>query len=428
MNLFFTSYFSRCNSFVLLCTIFCLLPIHAKREWVGTNPSELAPGSKPLGSMKKKFFNNDKIKREETPIQKVESTNDQETAKSSINSQNSTILSVGNRPKLISKIPESNKNWVGPTPLQIIPQSIPLGSMKNLFHQTLDTRGALYEESIDRTNQSTQDSEEQAFPLELGLFGSSRFYSTTNVLRTKEDEVESEVWENTVGTSITTKPIPTGEYITLVPKLDFIMQWANYNEESVSDLLNYRFGMIKGAIDMYLPQDFRVSPGFEYDFLYSQFSGDKLFDAVAPSISAQKILGVNDSTFLLLDGMLKYSKTNRVITFATDNIFPDDGDNLQLGLNLNLMKSFGEDGNFIIMPGIGISRTEYLRNNQDGRVDILAFAGISTIWQPLEWLSLQAFYNLTTMRTNNIGKVLLGKSSTFKAWDLGCSITASHSF
>ena len=126
--------------------------------------------------------------------------------------------------------------------------------------------------------------------------------------------------------------------------------------------------------------------------------------------------------------MLKYSKTNRVITFATDNIFPDDGDNLQLGLNLNLMKSFGEDGNFIIMPGIGISRTEYLINNQDGRVDILAFAGISTIWQPLEWLSLQAFYNLTTMRTNNIGKVLLGKSSTFKAWDLGCSITASHSF
>ena len=71
MNLFFTSYFSRCNSFVLLCTIFCLLPIHAKREWVGTNPSEMAPGSKPLGSMKKKFFNNDKIKREDTPIQRL---------------------------------------------------------------------------------------------------------------------------------------------------------------------------------------------------------------------------------------------------------------------------------------------------------------------------------------------------------------------
>jgi hypothetical protein len=126
--------------------------------------------------------------------------------------------------------------------------------------------------------------------------------------------------------------------------------------------------------------------------------------------------------------MLKYSRTNRIITFPTDNIFPDDGDNLQLGLNLNFMKSFGEDGNFIIMPGIGLSRTEYLKNNQDGRVDILAFAGISGIWQPLEWFSLQAFYNFTTMSTNSIGKELLGKSSTFKARDLGCSITANHSF
>ena len=161
---------------------------------------------------------------------------------------------------------------------------------------------------------------------------------------------------------------------------------------------------------------------------YIVFSGDKLFDAVAPSLSVQKIMGLNESTFLLLDGMLKYSRTNRVITFPTDNIFPDDGDNLQLGLNLNLMKSFGEDGNFIIMPGMGLTRTEYLRNKQDGRVDVLIFAGISGIFQPFEWLSLQTFYNFTTMSTNKTGKELLGKSSSFKAWDIGCSITASHTF
>ena len=143
---------------------------------------------------------------------------------------------------------------------------------------------------------------------------------------------------------------------------------------------------------------------------------------MAPSLSVQKILGLNESTFLLLDGMLKYSKTNRVITFPTDNIFPDDGDNLQLGLNLNLMKSFGEDGNFIIMPGMGLSRTEYLRNNQDGRVDVLIFAGISTIWQPFEWLSLQTFYNFTTMRTNKMERSCLGKSSLLKPgiWMFNC--------
>lgn len=85
-------------------------------------------------------------------------------------------------------------------------------------------------------------------------------------------------------------PIPTGQYITLVPKLDFLMQWANYNEDSISDLLNYRFGMVKGTLDIYLPLDFRISPGVEYDFLYSQFSGDKLFDAVSPSVSVQKTI------------------------------------------------------------------------------------------------------------------------------------------
>ncbi|MDA8824155.1 hypothetical protein N9N41_06620 [Opitutales bacterium] len=388
----------------------------------------MAPGSKPLGSMKEKFFNLDRTEEDQSHAKKVESSDGKDAEASPDNSQGLPKLKVSNSLEPIREISGSNRNWVGPTPLQLVPHSIPLGSLKNLFDQTLNGHGSFYEEPDDRLNNSTQDPNKQALPVELGLFGSSRFYSTTNVLRTKEDEMKSEVWENTIGASLASKPIPAGKYITLVPKIDFIMQWANYNEESVSDLLNYRFGMVKGSLDIYLPQDFRVSPGFEYDFLHSQFSGGKLFDAVAPSLSVQKILGLNDSTFLLLDGMLKYSRTNRIITFPTDNIFPDDGDNLQLGLNLNFMKSFGEDGNFIIMPGIGLSRTEYLKNNQDGRVDILAFAGISGIWQPLEWFSLQAFYNFTTMTSNSIGKELLGKSSTFKARDLGCSITANHSF
>jgi hypothetical protein len=166
----------------------------------------------------------------------------------------------------------------------------------------------------------------------------------------------------------------------------------------------------------------------EYDFLHSQFTGDKLFDAVAPSLSVQKVFGINESTFFMLDGLLKYSSTKRVINFETEDIFPDDGDNLLLGLNLNFMKSFGPDGQFIIMPGIGISRTEYLRNNQDGRVDMVYFAGISGIWQPLQWLSFQTFGNFSAMNTNGAGEILLGKSSKFQAWDIGASVTANHNF
>ena len=44
---------------------------------------------------------------------------------------------------------------------------------------------------------------------DLSLFASTRFYSTTNVLRTKDDEVKSAVLENTIGASLATKPIQT---------------------------------------------------------------------------------------------------------------------------------------------------------------------------------------------------------------------------
>jgi hypothetical protein len=49
------------------------------------------------------------------------------------------------------------------------------------------------------------------------------------------------------------------------------------------------------------------------------------------------------------------------------------------------------------MPGIGITRTEYLKNTQDGRVDFIYSAGLSGIWQQLDWISLQTFMNYSGM-------------------------------
>ena len=99
----------------------------------------------------------------------------------------------------------------------------------------------------------------------------------------------------------------------------------------------------------------------------------------------------------MFDGVFKYSSTEE-INFVSNDIFPDDGDNIQLGFNLNLMQSFGPGGQFI-MPGLGITRTEYLKNNQDGRIDLIYFAGLSAIWQPLQWLSFQTFGNFSAMNT-----------------------------
>ena len=44
------------------------------------------------------------------------------------------------------------------------------------------------------------------------------------------------------------------------------------------------------------------------------------------------------------------------------------------------------------MPGFGINRSEYLKNSQNGRVDVVLFAGLSGTWQATEWMSLQLFY------------------------------------
>jgi len=204
------------------------------------------------------------------------------------------------------------------------------------------------------------------------------------------------------------------------------MQWSNYGEETVSDLLDYRFGMIKGGVGVSLPGDWTLNAALEYDVLHSQFSGDQMFDAVAPSLQLQKVVGLRETTFLMLDGMLKLSNTNREIDVLLPGIFADDGDNLQATLNLSLIQTFGENGKYVLMPTLGLTRSEYLRNTQDGRADLVFSGGVSGIWQALDWLSLQTFLNYSTLSTNSKGEVL--NSSTFEAWDIGLSITASHAF
>jgi len=397
----------------------------AQDSWIGVTPDQLVPGARPLGKMSEKNFDNLQPVTPVSPeLNNEETTPVQETGEKSFSDFHSNL----GQQTIVEKIGIPSGNWIGDTPDQILPSSKPLGSMKNRSYRKAE-QADTDSSNLPVDQASTPPSGDTVpLPVDFSVFGSVRPYYTTNVLRTREDEVESGVLENTIGMSLASKPIKMGQYVTLVPHLDFLMQWANYGEESIKDLLNYRFGMVKGNLDFYLPLDFRISPGLEYGFLHSQFTGDKLFDAVAPSLSIQKIIGITDSTFFMLDGLIKYSSTDREINFITNDIFPDDGDNVQLGFNLNLMQSFGPDGQFILMPGVGITRTEYLKNKQNGRVDLIYFAGLSAIWQPLQWLSFQTFGNFSAMNTNSIGEGLLGKSSKFQAWDLGAAVTASHTF
>ena len=420
------------TSSIRLKVIFLILSLvnsgsYAQDNWIGVTPDQLAPNSRPLGKMTGKSYQNAKPAKP-TKAKNAEINNQENQTPVPQNKDFNDFHSNLGRQAIVEKIEQPTNQWIGATPDEILPGAKPLGSIMNRsFNEGV--RSDSDQSSLSGEEAPpTQSGDTTELPVDLSVFGSVRPYYTTNVLRTREDEVESGVLENTIGMSLASKPLQMGQYITLVPHLDFLMQWANYGEESIKDLLNYRFGMVKGNLDFYLPLDFRISPGLEYDFLHSQFTGDKLFDAVAPSLSIQKIIGITDSTFLMFDGVFKYSSTEREINFVSNDIFPDDGDNIQLGFNLNLMQSFGPGGQFIIMPGLGITRTEYLKNNQDGRIDLIYFAGLSAIWQPLQWLSFQTFGNFSAMNTNSIGEGLLGKSSKFQAWDLGAAVTASHTF
>ena len=77
MNLFFTSNFStRIHFPILIINIVCSFPTYllGNKGWNGPTPSELAPGSRPLGSMKKKFFNIDNSKLKEVVVSDEAST------------------------------------------------------------------------------------------------------------------------------------------------------------------------------------------------------------------------------------------------------------------------------------------------------------------------------------------------------------------
>ena len=99
------------------------------RKWVGMTPVELAPNSKPLGSTKAHFFNllNKSAEQSDTS-DRISNEAPKKVEEPQINFQ---------VPKKRIKIPEriipkNNvmiRNWVGSSPYQLSPNSIPLGSM-----------------------------------------------------------------------------------------------------------------------------------------------------------------------------------------------------------------------------------------------------------------------------------------------------------
>ncbi len=375
-------------------------------NWVGQSPNQIVPGSIPLGSLR------EWSKRQSLPrnpvISRVEST------------QSAPPEPQTRETPPIRKI----EGWVGSLPSEVLPGSIPLGTLRLRRYTVVQSP----QPASEAGSFSTPSVPKADFPLEVGLMAGIRPYFTSNVLRQNDDEISSGVLETSVGFSVSSQPQELGRYLSLVPRLDFLMQWANYGDSSVRDLLNYRFGMFRAGMDFRFPHEWSLNLGLEYDFLHSQESGNRMFDAVVPSFALQKIFALGDTTFLMINGGARYSLTDKRIPFAAVGVFADDGDNLQTSLGLSLIQTFLDDDQLVLSPTLGFSNTHYLRNLHDGRNDLVFFAGVSGLWQITDFFALQLFLNYSTMSTNSIGDSLLGSSSSFDSLDAGGSINLNFSF
>jgi len=385
--------------------------VEVVRKWVGPTPQELAPGVVALGSLKdRKYILEDP---DEVGGELVEVKGDLQSQPYDLNFKDSQPSKQRPRRRPIA-------GWVGPLPQELAPGVIALGSMAN-------RRFVSEPYDYDQEERGADEPEEESL-LQLSAFTSVRTFFTNNALRQKSDEKKSMGLENALGVTMATKGVSMGNYVTMVPKIDVMMQVATYENDEFKDLLGYGFGMVKAGINFELPNNYSISTGLEYNLLHSTDSGDKMFDAWAPSLRLSKMMAIGEQTLLMTDASMKYALTERVLPFEAPGVFADDGDNFQMGANLALVQLLDAQGKFMLMPRIGLTRTQYLKNEQEGRVDWMVNAGLGLTWQMLDWLSMDIGAGWSALWMNAKGKELQGESSRFNAWDLGLTVLGSHTF
>ena len=250
----------------------------------------------------------------------------------------------------------------------------------------------------------------------------SRLYRTSNVLRSpvKGQDERSGVFEANLGLSLSRSAYKLGQYLTMIPRVDFMIQRAEY--EKYSSLLDNRFAMAKSSLAFGLPADWTMGASVEYNILHNQSSGQRTFDAIAPAWSIQKIIPFTESSFLMTDFMLKYSSTDQTMVFPAAGVFADSGDNYQNSLSATYIHMLGEDGKLMLMPRVGLNRTHYLKSPSKGRDDYLLTVGSSFIYQWTDWLSVQSFVTYSAMHSDE------ATVDGFRALDSGLSLSASFSY
>ena len=278
-------------------------------------------------------------------------------------------------------------------------------------------KGSSIGDSQGYSTKTKQDKKSNA--IEISGSAGLRSYMTNNVLRSASEFQESSgVLESNLGLALTGKLIQATDYFTLLPRLDLMTQWANYQEQS--ELLDYRFALAKFGLAVGFPRDWSVGLSWDYNSLSNMESGEETFHAHSPSVSLQKIIPTSESAFVMLDSMLRYSYNNQSVTLPALGIYADSGNTLQSSFSATYLLSFDNQGRWILMPRMAINRTYYDKEPNLGRIDYHFSGGISLMFQWTDWLGAQSFLNYAKMSSESI--------PDFEAWDFGFALSGNYRF
>ena len=154
-----------------------------------------------------------------------------------------------------------------------------------------ERKSSLLEKSeffTDHTSKISGGKLDKENSIELSTSACLRICRTSDVLHVKTEADTSGVAETNLGIGVSHSGLGLGQYVTLISRLDLMVQWTSYSNEKVSDLLNYRFSLAKASLVLNFPGDWVLTPTIDYNLLNSQSREDRMFDAVAPSINVQK--------------------------------------------------------------------------------------------------------------------------------------------
>ena len=265
-----------------------------------------------------------------------------------------------------------------------------------------------------------------------------RAYRSSNFARSNTTEDGAAATEYTaVGRLIFPKIQDAPLFSTLSSSLTLLGQRAYFGQYAIDSsdstdislkALDYEFRSVMLDAETTLASDWILALSIGYHELLNFRGYEKLYHAVAPSVSFGRDYPVAGDGILNLKVSADYALTKTYSQYEVPGVFDDAGDNLRTSLNLTLAKSLGSSGRLYLTPSASLMRTVYTKPDSIGRVDYLVYAEFAAFYRVMPWLYLRAFGNYQDKTGNDKAMTLLEDYAEYENWDAGLGLGASISF